>query len=123
MTCLRNPRVIFPANSNGSAKAAVGIARTDYAGHSFPDGAYFGTHRVSRNAESGLPARTRRQRNLRLRRISAWIFQVRTGSGAIRVLELLVRVILSIWLFGMLFALICCFIFRVHPPDRPFFID
>src|SRR5437764_12420486 len=69
------------------------------------------------------PARTRRQRNLRLRRISAWIFQVRTGSGAIRVLELLVRVILSIWLFGMLFALICCFIFRVHPPDRPFFID
>ncbi|PYI70838.1 MAG: hypothetical protein DMF08_10300 [Verrucomicrobia bacterium] len=47
--------MIFPANSNGSAKAAAGIARTDYAGHSFPDGAYFGTHRVSRNAESGLP--------------------------------------------------------------------
>ena len=53
----------------------------------------------------------------------AWIFQVRTVSGAIRVLELLVRVILSMWLFGMLFALICCFILRVHPPDRPLFLD
>src|SRR5438067_5065991 len=74
MTCLRNPRVIFPANSNGSAKAAAGIARTDYAGHSFPDGAYFGTHRVSRNAESGLPCSYSTATDLRLRRISCLDF-------------------------------------------------
>src|SRR5205823_7198319 len=87
----------FRAGSNRTAYAPVGIARADDAGHSFPHRAYCRTHRVPRQCYIGFPLLVLDRNGLfDFAEFPPGIFQERSVSGAIRVLELLVREVLRV---------------------------
>ena len=103
------------AGSNRTAYAPIGIAWSDDSAESIPHGACGGTHSVPWQGGSGFRLLVvRRDRFFDFVECLSGIVEERIVTGAIGVLELIVRISLRVWLLGMLFPPISRFLLPIR---------